>query len=123
MLMAVAGLMMTIVLAVAVLIQVLERLLPLMLVGLLVASLVVVLRLVRRQPGHHASHAAPGVLPVAVTPVAAAVVLGTTRATLPAAANDHAATYLRWGPQRCEDLDFPVANAPATPGAIDGRWT
>jgi hypothetical protein len=100
----VGGLMMTIVVVIVVLVQVLERLLPLMLVGLLVAIVVIVVQLVRRQPGQQASHTYQ--------------VLPPPPAASPVAANDHAATYLRWGPQRCEDLDAPVAS----PGAIHGRW-
>ena len=107
----VVGLTMVIAVAVAVLIQVLERLLPLLLVAALV---VFVLWLVRRRPGPQAIHQAYQAFTVAPAPVA---VLPPAPAPRPVAANDHAATYLRWGPPRCDDLDAPVAIT----GASDGR--
>jgi hypothetical protein len=108
----VAGLTMVIAVAIAVLIQVLERLLPLLLV---VALVVIVLWLVRRRPGQQAVHPyqAYPAYPVAPTSVA---VLPPAPAALPVAANDHAATYLRWGPPRYEDLDAPVAITGASHG-------
>lgn len=111
----VVGLTVVIAVAIAVLIQVLERLLPLLLV---VALVVIVLWLVRRRPGQQAVHPYPvypayPAYPVAPTSVA---VIPPTPAGLPVAATDHAATYLRWGPPRCDDLDAPVAITGASHG-------
>jgi hypothetical protein len=106
----VVGFTMVIAVAIAVLIQVLERLLPLVLVAVLV---VIVLRLVRRRPGQQAiHHHAYQAFPVTPAPVA----VPPAPAPLPVAANDHAATYLHWGPPRCEDLDALVAITGASHG-------
>ena len=105
----VVGLTMFIAVAIAVLIQVLERLLPLLLVVVLV---VIVQRLVRRRPGQQAIHAYPA-FPVAPASLA---VPPSAPAALPVTANDHAATYLRWGPPRYENLDAPVAITGASHG-------
>ena len=107
----VVGFTMVIAVAIAVLIQMLERLLPLL---LNVALVVIVLRLVSRRPGQQAiHHHAYQAFPVAPAPVAA---LPAAPAPLPVTANDHAATYLHWGPPRCDDLDAPVAITSASHG-------
>ena len=106
----VVGFTMVIAVAIAVLIQMLERLLPLLLI---VALVVIVLRLVSRRPGQQAiHHDAYQAFPVG--PALAA--LPAAPAPLPVTANDHAATYLHWGPPRCEDLDAPVAITGASHG-------
>ena len=104
MLMVAAGVAVGLTMAVAVLIQVLERLLPLLLVGVLV---VIALRLLLRRPTRPQVHEYQA-FPAAAPSVAAAP---PGPAASPVAANDHAATYLRWGPPHCEDLDAPVASA------------
>lgn len=109
MLMVAAGVAVGLTMAIAVLIQVLERLLPLLLVAVLV---VIALRLLRRRPRPQAIHEYQA-FPVAPTPVS---VLPPGSAGFPVAANDHAASYLLWGPPRCEDLDAPVDITSASHG-------
>ena len=106
MLMVAAGVAVGLTMAIAVLIQVIERLLPVLLIAVIA---VVALRLLGRRPrtpaiDEHQASATAGPS-MALPPPAPAMT--------PVTANDHAATYLRWGPPHCEDLDAPAATTSA----------
>jgi len=111
MLMVAAGVAVGLTAAMAVLIQVLERLLPIVLVAALV---VIALRLARGWAGRPVVTAnravplspAPVITANRAAPLDPAPVVTANRAAPldPAPVADHA-TYLRWGPPVCEDLD------------------
>ncbi|MCH9669152.1 MAG: hypothetical protein AB7G47_14480 [Mycolicibacterium sp.] len=104
-LMVAAGVAVGLTAAMAVLIQVLERLLPIVLVAALV---VVALRLARGWAGRQAVTAHRTIPHTAAPTVQAHRAVPLTPAPTSCAASDHASTYLRWGPQVCEDLDVPA---------------
>ncbi len=104
MLMVAAGVAVGLTAAMAVLVQVLERLLPIVLVAALV---VVALRLARGWAGRQAVQAHRTIPHTGAPTVPAHRAVPLTPAP-PATASDHASTYLRWGPQVCEDLDVPA---------------